>query len=62
MRIGTQDVTTGDTYTCDKCDNFTLHMHGLPAMLVAVDHFGAHISGNADVMRNTVAVAARQAS
>ena len=57
MRLGSQEVQTGTTYTCDKCDAFTLHIAGLPAMLIAVDHFGAHLSGNETVMAHTLAAA-----
>lgn len=58
MKIGTQNVVAGTTYHCDKCE-FNLAIVGLPQTLIVADHFGAHLTGNKKIMRNTMEVSGR---
>jgi hypothetical protein len=60
MKAGTQDVVQGERFHCDKdgCE-FNLFVAELLDTLICVDHFGAHVTGNAKTMRHTMEVSGR---
>lgn len=60
MKIGHESIAVGETYHCPDCE-FTLTTKNLMHVLICVDHFGAHLTGNAKIMKNTMDAATRLA-